>query len=61
MKIIKAGDPKKATKVKRFTCNICDCIFEADNTEYKYDGNQHDGMCYIVTCPYCNTRIFIEA
>ena len=35
MKIIKDGNLRKFKETKRFTCKYCDCVFEADNTEYK--------------------------
>lgn len=52
MKIIKEGDPSKNRYPKRFICNQCGCVFEADNSEYNqaYD---HGETSYLADCPAC--------
>lgn len=48
MKIIKQGKSKEeiyriTKEVIQFKCPLCDCVFEADNTEYKYHLDQREG------------------
>lgn len=38
MKIIKEGNPKtRANVVRRFECQTCGCIFDANGNEYEVD------------------------
>lgn len=63
MKIIKQGKSKEELETllkqtKRFACTLCDCIFEADLGEYKYE--QDDiYTSYYCECPNCG-RIVAE-
>lgn len=61
MKIIKEGSPKKASQTIEFICPKCDCIFEADNTEYKRETYQRDACTLIaVECPFCKKSFTID-
>lgn len=62
MKIIKQGKSKaevermiKATK--RFECDLCGCIFEADKTEYETE-EDYIYMTYHCKCPNCGDNAF---
>ena len=55
MKIIKQGKSKEEVdriinRVIQFECPICDCVFEADDTEYEYQFNPKWWVC---KCPNC--------
>lgn len=58
MKIITYGRPKKKVKtVKRFRCESCGCVFEADKTEYaNFNDFDEQKMIYIhrCLCPECH-------
>lgn len=54
MKIIKEGNLDKLKKIKRFECITCDCIFEADETEYQWYSGQYNEDCYSCECPCCH-------
>lgn len=59
MKIIKKG---KLKKIKRFECNECGCIFEADDTEYRPTpilAMQLGEGEYRCTCPCCKNEVWI--
>lgn len=60
MKIIRSGEPNRHQSIKRFDCEKCGCVFEADGGEYQrvddcYVGNL--GFVYCV-CPCCGGRVF---
>lgn len=60
MKIIKQGMTKaeiEKTKniIKRFKCRTCECIFEADKTEYE---SEVISMTYYCKCPNCGDNAF---
>lgn len=57
MKIIKEGNLEKIKKIRRFDCSYCDCIFEADNTEYKIHYDQREGSWIEVYCPFCGSKL----
>lgn len=62
MLVIKAGDLNRFKKIKRFECNICGCIFEADNTEYKPTpalASQRGEGDYRCVCPFCKNEVWI--
>ena len=50
MKIIKRGDLNRINKTKRFECNKCGCIFDADEGEYTV-GTQYNDTYYASKCP----------
>lgn len=55
MKILKQGKSKEKVdriikQVRQFECSICGCVFEADNTEYKYQFSHKWLEC---KCPNC--------
>lgn len=50
MKIIKHGSPLLTTK--RFKCDMCGCVFEADKDEYKV-GFWRNETLYSCQCPEC--------
>ena len=65
MKIIKQGKSKEeiyriTKEVIRFECPLCDCVFEADNTEYKYRLDQREGReRWECNCPNCGKLLTI--
>lgn len=59
MKIIKEGNLNKLKKIKRFECEECGCIFEAEKDEYKW-GSQYNEEYYYCACPCCNQIAYTE-
>lgn len=59
MKIIKEGTQAQIDKVKRFECDKCGCIFEADKTEYE-STSQYNETHYHCTCPFCKAIAYKE-
>lgn len=62
MKIIKQGKSKAEIKkikniVKRFKCLTCECVFEADNNEYK-SSQVYTYVPYYCKCPNCGDDAF---
>lgn len=59
MKIIKQGKSKEEIdriikQVRLFECPVCGCVFEADNTEYKYQYSQREAAeWWQCKCPNC--------
>lgn len=59
MKVIRTGYIDK--KTKRFECEKCHCIFEADSGEYELPNQMeylHDGVKVKCTCPYCGNKVY---
>lgn len=60
MKIIKEGNAEP--KVKRFSCNYCGCVFEADETEYRPLADaiayMKDGIDSFCICPCCEKTAY---
>lgn len=55
MRILKAGDVERLKQIKKFECQACGCVFEADITEYRYQYSQREGEgWYEVKCPTCD-------
>lgn len=56
MKVLKEGDPNRAERfviqTRRFKCERCGCIFEADKGEYKFV-SQYNEVSYFCKCPCC--------
>lgn len=53
MKIIQHGKPKTDfNTIKRFKCDFCGCVFEADKGEYKV-GTQYNSIYHQCKCPDC--------
>lgn len=48
-KIIEHG--RIESKVRRFTCTTCGCIFDSDEFERKSIRNE---TCCVTSCPECN-------
>ena len=59
MKIIRQGDKNKILRTKKFDCNFCGCLFEADNTEYKIKSHYNEEY-YYTTCPFCGRQVYKE-
>ena len=53
MKIITPGDLSRLTTVRRFSCSLCGCIWEAGPAEYstRFERNEFACAC---ACPTCN-------
>ena len=66
MEIIKHGDSdilRKLNNFVQFHCQICHCIFEADQFEYKQTyhyglDNVVESGFYTATCPGCHKMVF---
>lgn len=52
MKIIKRGNKHKLNQSILFQCSTCDCIFEANNTEYN-KSYQNNEIYFYCDCPFC--------
>ena len=59
MRIIRQGEIEKLYKVETFDCNFCNCLFEADNTEYKI-GCQYNQEYLYIDCPFCGRTVYKE-
>lgn len=59
MKIIKEGNKSILSKIKRFECHDCGCVFEADKNEYQC-GEQYNQEYYYCVCPYCKHTTYNE-
>ncbi|OQA51446.1 MAG: hypothetical protein BWY47_00091 [Bacteroidetes bacterium ADurb.Bin302] len=59
MNILRLGNPKakKEDKIKRFECEICGCIWQANKNEYKEDWSKHSIPVYC-KCPCCKTEVY---
>lgn len=62
MKIIKQGKSKEEIEAvlkneKRFQCATCDCIFFANDDEYRYDQDYIYTTCYC-KCPNCGRNAY---
>ena len=59
MKIIKEGDLKRLDTTRRFECEACGCIWEANASEYRkeWDGNDTLIVC---ECPTCQKTSYIS-
>lgn len=61
MRIIKTG--KLPSSQKKFTCDNCGTVFEADKGEYHSCGQMgylHDGLLYECECPLCGKMAYIS-
>lgn len=52
IKVVKEGDPNRLKASKRFQCDECGCVFEADKDEYQSD-MQYNTMYFYCECPCC--------
>ena len=59
MQIIKEGSYRKILKIKRFECEYCGCIFEANKKEYKEE-IQYNAAYYYCKCPFCGNKTYKE-
>lgn len=59
MKIIKQGHIELLEGIKKFECEKCGCIFEANRAEYR-SGMQYNIDYYYCRCPTCNTTVYKE-
>ena len=57
MKIIKAGDVTRMQAIRRFSCEHCGCIFEADRTEYRTEHDFRNDALYVHPCPTCGRDV----
>ena len=53
MKILKIGDMKRLDSTRRFECEHCGCIWEADSSEYLTQTDYRNGHYYLMACPTC--------
>ena len=59
MKILKEGSLNKINKIKRFECNKCGCLFEANKNEYKISSQYNQEYVYC-ECPFCHKTVYGE-
>lgn len=59
MKILKVGKIDKLKGTKLFICKHCDCIFMAENTEYKIN-SQYNHIYYSIKCPFCKSMVYTD-
>lgn len=59
MKIIKKGDPGRLKAAKRFQCDECGCVFEADKGEYKCNMRYNEEYFYC-KCPCCGNVTYFK-
>lgn len=56
MKVLKEGDRDRAKlyvyQTRRFECDCCGCVFEADKSEYE-SASQYNDISYFCKCPCC--------
>ncbi len=56
MTVLKEGDRNRAKmlvlQTRRFECDRCGCVFEANNNEYK-SAAQYNDIYYFCKCPCC--------
>ena len=58
MTIIREGNLDLLKEVKRFYCRRCQCVFDAEKTEYTTE-NQYNETYYKCTCPTCGNTVYI--
>ena len=56
IKIIKEGSYDTLHSIKRFHCNKCGCIFDADDESYSSEFNNNELYIYI-HCPFCDELV----
>lgn len=60
MEIIKEGLSykeleQKRKAVKRFKCDYCGCVFDAEKDEYECKQYNHTELGYCCQCPHCDS------
>lgn len=59
MTVIKEGDLDRAKqsilKTRRFKCELCGCVFEANKGEYD-SASQYNEIYYLCKCPCCGVN-----
>jgi Zn finger protein HypA/HybF involved in hydrogenase expression len=58
MKIIQKGNLDFVNKPLKFSCKNCYTIFEANNREYEYCGDQREGDNWKCKCPLCHKTVY---
>lgn len=59
MKIVKHG--RSANRDRRFFCQSCGCIFDAEYDEYSYEIDCRNETIYSSICPECGMTSYISA
>lgn len=59
MKIVRHG--RSANRDRRFYCQSCGCIFDAERDEYSYEIDCRNETIYSSICPECGTTSYISA
>lgn len=59
MKIVRHG--RSANRDRRFFCQSCGCIFDAEYDEYSYEIDCRNETIYSSICPECGTTSYISA
>ena len=57
MKIIKEGDLKRVSSMRRFECERCGCVWEADASEYRVESDFRNGHYCVMACPTCRRDV----
>ena len=61
MKIIVEGKKPDERAEKKFSCEVCGCVFIASKAEYRlpdYFEAVHDGIEYACKCPCCGCAVY---
>ena len=58
MKIIRQGDLSRLDKTRRFQCHDCGCIWDVNQTEYRYESDGRNGDTWICECPTCGRKSY---
>ena len=53
MKIIKEGDLNRLDSTRRFECEHCGAIWEANAAEYRTGRDFRNGWYHVMKCPTC--------
>lgn len=56
MKVIEHGD---VYSQKSFKCDMCGCVYIAENSEYHFEpwqNHEESGDLYVCSCPECGAR-----
>lgn len=59
MKIIKEGDLARVTSTRRFECERCGAIWEADASEYRVECDFRNGHYCVMACPTCRRDVIV--
>lgn len=59
MKILVPGNVDLLKNAKQFRCDVCGCIWVANNEEYNTDFSTKNETYYICDCPTCGKTAYV--